>query len=609
MPSDEQASAPDSLGRFAEEYLAAGYAARAAMLPALVSLHGDRAAPVLVDVLTRSSGVNRSVEQALVDVGRAGARLLVAAYRERAALRRRHADAVARVAGEEGLPALAEALADDLSDVRAAAAEAIASLGPSATPFLVDVLTTADHIGRGDALAALERIGDPRALPVIVARTEDPDPEVARAAVGALARVDTADAIAALRACCGAPRPAVRRWAAGALARTRARGVGALLDGLALRDRDPAARRAAIAAMIVVLRRESSPGLFRTLVALLVDGDASVRRAAEDALAALAETALAFLSALPAADREHPRVGAVRDRIAGEVVARERNRNVMHDVASEGPEPEPTLEPPTLSPDAVQFTVSAPAAAARGEPFELDVVAHVGAFGPRADGRLAVRTAGPYPVLPGSAMTLQVAIPTLAFADAEVLVWLEQEGTAAFVVPVADDAAPGRHAGALDVSVGGLRVARVRFVIDVGGRDARRQRVNSALSRVQSAFASYASEDRDLVLGRIQGIRKVLPDIDVFMDVVSLRSGERWRERLAEEIGARDTMFLFWSSSARRSTWVDFEWRLALRVRGEDFIDPIPLERPETAPPPPELSHKHFGDPALYLHSPPAPPA
>jgi hypothetical protein len=54
--------------------------------------------------------------------------------------------------------------------------------------------------------------------------------------------------------------------------------------------------------------------------------------------------------------------------------------------------------------------------------------------------------------------------------------------------------------------------------------------------------------------------------------------------------------FLFWSSQAAGSEWVEREWRLALESKGLGFIDPVPLEDPATAPPPSELRSLHFND-------------
>jgi hypothetical protein len=50
---------------------------------------------------------------------------------------------------------------------------------------------------------------------------------------------------------------------------------------------------------------------------------------------------------------------------------------------------------------------------------------------------------------------------------------------------------------------------------------------------------------------------------------------------------------------AKSSEWVEKEWRWALQAKGKDFINPIPLETPDLAPPPQELAASHFNDPLL----------
>lgn len=88
----------------------------------------------------------------------------------------------------------------------------------------------------------------------------------------------------------------------------------------------------------------------------------------------------------------------------------------------------------------------------------------------------------------------------------------------------------------------------------------------------------------------------MLPQLDLFLDVVSLRSGERWKERVHEEIASRDAFYLFWSMAASTSQWVASEWRLALETRGLDYISPVPLVSPSAVPPPQELASLHFND-------------
>jgi len=122
--------------------------------------------------------------------------------------------------------------------------------------------------------------------------------------------------------------------------------------------------------------------------------------------------------------------------------------------------------------------------------------------------------------------------------------------------------------------------------------------------RLQSAFISYASADRDKVVARIQGIQLARPDMELFFDVNSLRRGENWEQRLYREIASRDLFYLFWSRNAANSEWVQNELRYALEHKSQDYIEPIPLEDPETCPPPQSLMCKHFNDWTLrYLNN------
>ena len=119
-------------------------------------------------------------------------------------------------------------------------------------------------------------------------------------------------------------------------------------------------------------------------------------------------------------------------------------------------------------------------------------------------------------------------------------------------------------------------------------------------SDIRSAFVSYCSDDLEQVTAIIQGIRAVRPDLDIFFDVDSLHSGEKWKHTLEKEIPSRDVLFLCWSQSAKDSEWVNYEWNLALEHKGLDAIQPIPLELPSLCPPPEKLDGLHFNDKYLY---------
>ena len=127
------------------------------------------------------------------------------------------------------------------------------------------------------------------------------------------------------------------------------------------------------------------------------------------------------------------------------------------------------------------------------------------------------------------------------------------------------------------------------------------QRMEVLRSDVLSAFVSYASQDRARVGGLIQGMKKARPDMDIFFDVNSLRSGDDWEETLRREVERRDILFLCWSKNAKESPWVDMEWRYALENKGLEAIEPIPIDPPDVCPPPAELQSKHFNDSLLYV--------
>jgi hypothetical protein len=158
------------------------------------------------------------------------------------------------------------------------------------------------------------------------------------------------------------------------------------------------------------------------------------------------------------------------------------------------------------------------------------------------------------------------------------------------------EAGAGQKPGKISIFIDNLEIAKVHFVLTVGDAAAAPGIVNASTSAHRTAFASYASADRDTVLHIIQGMQKVAPDLDVFLDVASLRSGDRWAHRLVDEIGGRDVFYLFWSESASRSEWVEREWRCALERKGIDFINPVPLVSPAAIPPPKELGELHFND-------------
>ena len=135
---------------------------------------------------------------------------------------------------------------------------------------------------------------------------------------------------------------------------------------------------------------------------------------------------------------------------------------------------------------------------------------------------------------------------------------------------------------------------KLKFLVDM---EAGQVEVSELIRQdIRSAFMSYAREDMNEIYTIVQGMRKVRPDLNIFVDVDGLRSGQNWKDALYQEILRRDILYLCWSRHAKASEWVEREWRYALEQKGIDAIEPLPLEPPEVCEPPEELKEKHFHD-------------
>lgn len=198
-----------------------------------------------------------------------------------------------------------------------------------------------------------------------------------------------------------------------------------------------------------------------------------------------------------------------------------------------------------------------------------------------------------------SVLLVAVAIKGLEIDEAiDRLIWTGHATNAQFIVNVPLTVKSGDYPGSVTISCSGLVIAKMRFIISI--EDFKSENLIDITTEKfypLSAFASYATDNRAQVLERIHGMQKVRPDLEIYLDVISLRSGDNWLEKLEEHVPTKDIFYLFWSSYAARSKWVKREWKLALTRRGLDYISPAPIGDIRDAPPPRELKSLHFSDP------------
>jgi twitching motility protein PilU len=264
---------------------------------------------------------------------------------------------------------------------------------------------------------------------------------------------------------------------------------------------------------------------------------------------------------------------------------------------------------PLGPPDRVQFRAFAPERIAPGATVLVDIWACLPAQAAEV-ASLAASTAAHWQaglragvsVQRGSMVTVRLQIDALQVDPAvQVLDWQGEPVNASFVVAAPVDARIGAHGARAWLLVNAVPIGELTFLLNVATVPAEPNFVDAGASSIayRSAFASFASEDRAEMLARVQGMKTVAPDLDIFIDALSLRAGERWQQRIDQEVAARQRLLLFWSPHAAESKWVDYEWRAAARLKGLDAIDPVPLADPRLANPPGELQALHFND--VYL--------
>jgi hypothetical protein len=264
---------------------------------------------------------------------------------------------------------------------------------------------------------------------------------------------------------------------------------------------------------------------------------------------------------------------------------------------------------PTARIDKVHFSVATPPCALPGCTFIVDVWAHLERQRAEVERRVQqarhqtdptpiIRPKGPFKIERGTTLFVRLRFPDLHVDPPEdVILWEGEIGNASFEVAIPSETTEGVKTGFVTVHwEGGFQIARVPLQIIVAAKATPSAPTTQPLYHIRKAFASYANPDRDEVLRAIQGMQKILPDLDVFLDVVKLRSGEDWEKKLWQVIPESDVFYLFWSAAAKASPWVEKEWRCAFKSRGYEFIDPVPLVSPEEVRPPDELSKMHFND-------------
>jgi hypothetical protein len=209
----------------------------------------------------------------------------------------------------------------------------------------------------------------------------------------------------------------------------------------------------------------------------------------------------------------------------------------------------------------------------------------------------------------GDRLSFSLAIPRLEIAEpTQSIVWDGRINPVQFEATVPDGCSAGVLIGTVTIAKQSVPIGHIKFKLQIEkgapAQDYALEPIGDDARRYELAFISYASQDRNKVLARVQMLTAL--GIGYFQDVLDLEPGDRWERRLFRHIDECDLFLLFWSLAASSSEWVLKEARYALRRKGDDdlappAIHPVIIEGPPVAKPPADLAHLYFGDRVTYF--------
>ena len=276
--------------------------------------------------------------------------------------------------------------------------------------------------------------------------------------------------------------------------------------------------------------------------------------------------------------------------------------------------------------DEVTCTVFAPHEAGRGDGFLVQALAHLPDQTPllqdiamRADQAAAERGAATLGSIErGQELGFYLQMPGLEIDEPQQsVIWMGEITPATFGVTVPENFKARSINCKLSVSRQNVPIGHVRFNFKISDAeqpkaiDAQLRRLydptlepHADFVRYRLAFISYASADRSEVMKRVQMLD--MAKIRYFQDLLSLEAGKQWEPLIYRYIDECDVFYLFWSSAAKKSKWVEKEVQRALNRKGDNLeappeIMPIPIEGPPPVEPPSYLADIHFDSKFLYF--------
>ncbi len=139
--------------------------------------------------------------------------------------------ALGQMGNEQGIKFLIDQLKSSDEKVRAAAVEALRTIGKPATRLLIEAAQSKDSLQRWGAVAALGETGDPKAVPILLKALRDEDENVRAVAAASLGKLRYARAARQLVQALADKSERVQAHAEWALENIGERAIPAIMDG------------------------------------------------------------------------------------------------------------------------------------------------------------------------------------------------------------------------------------------------------------------------------------------------------------------------------------------------------------------------------------------
>lgn len=154
--------------------------------------------------------------------------------------------------------------------------------------------------------------------------------------------------------------------------------------------------------------------------------------------------------------------------------------------------------------------------------------------------------------------------------------------------------------GRISIFFGQLLLAEIVVNLSVSKEPALKEESWSkgVAKRFRKVFASYSSQDTKLVEAMESQVRAI--GYEYLREVVKLRGGQQWNQRLLPMIADADIFQLFWSRNAAQSADVEKEWRHAIAVQREAFVRPAYWEIPMPEAPEPLRRLRFYYLPGIH---------